>query len=270
MKQIYFLTTIFLCLVFLTRPVQAQERDTLVDVGGYKLHFHIIYGKGTPILFEAGGGDDGSVWQPLLGDIHKKLDATLITYDRAGFGKSGIDTSMTGIVREVQKLETGLKLLGFDKKYFLVAHSFGGCYSMVFAARNQRKIKGAVFIDINTPCFMTAQKTKEVQQSFSAQLPSLKKQQPGIYYSLLNYDISNEKMREAAPKVIMPFTVICSDHPPTQGADSVSWKSCQKSFALEQTNRKFTLATGSSHYIYKDNPGLVTKEIITLYQKVCR
>jgi len=270
MKGIYFITIIFLSLLFRGMPVHAQEIDTLVDVGGYRIHFHIINGKGTPILFESGGGDDASVWQILLSDIRKKVNAPLITYDRAGFGKSGLDTSNMGIVIEVKKLEDGLKILGYDKNYFLVAHSFGGCYSMVFAERNLHKIKGAVFIDINTPCFMTVQKTKEIQQSFSSQLPALKKERPGIYYSLLNYDISNQKMREAAPNISVPMTIISSDHPPTQGADSVSWKSCQKTFALEQTNRKFILASGTSHYVYKENPDLVTKEIFTLYQKVCK
>ncbi|HKG08352.1 MAG TPA: alpha/beta hydrolase [Pedobacter sp.] len=83
--------------------VQAQEIDTLIDVGGYKLHFHVIKGKGTPILFESGGGDDASIWNALLPNIHKKLGATLITYDRAGFGKSTIDTSGLIILTEVSQ-----------------------------------------------------------------------------------------------------------------------------------------------------------------------
>jgi hypothetical protein len=40
--------------------VKSQTIDTLIDVGGYRLHFNIITGKGVPILFESGGGDDGS------------------------------------------------------------------------------------------------------------------------------------------------------------------------------------------------------------------
>jgi hypothetical protein len=48
---------------------QCQTIDTLVDVG-YRLHFHIIKGKGMPILFEAGGGGDGiqrkiKTWHPI-------------------------------------------------------------------------------------------------------------------------------------------------------------------------------------------------------------
>jgi hypothetical protein len=61
----------------------AQTIDTSVDVGGHSLHFHIIKGKGTPILFEAGNGDEGSIGQPILDNIYQSTHATLITYDRA-------------------------------------------------------------------------------------------------------------------------------------------------------------------------------------------
>lgn len=37
----------------------SQTGDTLIDVGTHRLHFHIIKGKGLPIVFESGGGDDG-------------------------------------------------------------------------------------------------------------------------------------------------------------------------------------------------------------------
>lgn len=214
--------TVLLCFVCFTMTIQAQEIDTLVDVGGYKLHFHVIKGIGTPVIFESGGGDDGNVWQPLVADLHQKLNAPLITYDRAGFGKSGIDTS------------------GW-----------------------------AVFIDINTPCFMTEEKTREIQQSYGAQLPTFKKERPGVYFLLANYQITNQRMREAAPKVNMPIIVVASDHPPYRGADSLLWKNCLKSFVLKRKNRKYKLATNTSHYVFKENPELVLKEIVTLYQDVC-
>jgi len=40
--------------VFNCFSTQAQTLDTLIDVGGYQLHFVILKGKGIPILFEAG------------------------------------------------------------------------------------------------------------------------------------------------------------------------------------------------------------------------
>lgn len=124
-------------MIFLTRLVviflftavfikgQSQIIDTLISVGKYKLHFNIVKGKGVPILFESGAGNDASIWDNLLKPLHDSLGATLITYDREGFGKSELDTTDLNIITEIKGLEIALKKMGFVNKYFLVAHSFG-------------------------------------------------------------------------------------------------------------------------------------------------
>ena len=111
-------TVILLLLSFLKG--YAQTLDTLVNVGGYKLHFHIIKGHGTPILFDAGGGDDASAWNDILPQISEATGATLVAYDRAGFGKSTFDTTRHGLLNGVIGLETGLNKLGYDKEIILV------------------------------------------------------------------------------------------------------------------------------------------------------
>ena len=59
-------TAILYLIVYLTSiSLYGQRIDTLVDVGGYKLHFSIIKGNGTPILFEAGSGAWGSDWDTI-------------------------------------------------------------------------------------------------------------------------------------------------------------------------------------------------------------
>lgn len=127
MKQYIVLVSIFLS-VFLP-CAEAQTLDTLIDVGGYKLHFSITRGKGIPILFEAGGGDDASAWNGIIHPIAEITHATLITYDRIGFGKSGLDSNQHGIVKMIDGLETGLHKLGYWGNIMLVAHSQGAIYS---------------------------------------------------------------------------------------------------------------------------------------------
>jgi pimeloyl-ACP methyl ester carboxylesterase len=83
---------------------QSKGTDTIVDVGDARLHFRVIQGKGVPILFDAGGGDDGTVWDGILKPLAEITGTTLITYDRAGFGQSQIvetanDVSRHGILR---------------------------------------------------------------------------------------------------------------------------------------------------------------------------
>jgi pimeloyl-ACP methyl ester carboxylesterase len=126
-----FILVIFTFFVLMAHSGSCQPVDTLIDVGGYRLHFRIIKGSGMPILFEGGAGADVSIWDIILKPIADITHATLITYDRAGFGKSELDTSnhdlaKHGILQGIQGLETGLKKLGYDKNIMLVGHSYGG------------------------------------------------------------------------------------------------------------------------------------------------
>jgi pimeloyl-ACP methyl ester carboxylesterase len=246
--------------------VRSQTIDTLIDVGGYRLHFNITPGKGVPVLFESGGGDDGSVWNDLTKAVHDSIGATLITYDRAGTGKSEIDTAAVNILNEVKGLETALTKLGYANKLFLVAHSLGGSYAILYSSRNSKKVTGCVFIDINLPCFMTKQKVKETRDSYANMMDMLKREKIGVYYLLKNYENTNDLMRATKFPSNIPSTIIGSDFPPFKGVDSIKWKSCLKSFGM-LPNHRYVLGKNTGHYVFKDNPPLVVDEIIRLYRK---
>lgn len=71
MKKQSFIVSLFFVLSFITANSQSKIIDTLVDVGKHRIHFKIVKGKGTPILFDAGGGNDGSVWNSILKPLPK-------------------------------------------------------------------------------------------------------------------------------------------------------------------------------------------------------
>ncbi len=251
---------------------QAQNIDTLIDVGGHKLHFNILKGKGVPILFESGNGDDATVWKDLLKSIHDSTGATLITYDRAGLGLSGIDTLKINISNEVKSLEIGLHKLGFSKNIFVVSHSFGSYYSTLFTLKNRKKVKGIVFIDVLTPCFFTKQRARETKESISNDdWLMIKKEAIGLYYVLNNletiYDYTKDK--QIPPNI--PLTIIGADIPPqiVKETERDEWKNCLKVFG-ELQNHSYILAKNCGHKVWKDNPALVTNEITKLYRKVTK
>src|SRR5258708_7418913 len=127
----------FLFLMPVTAVSQARPVDRTTVANGKKLHFQIVDGKKDDIiLFESGGWDDSSVWRDLLAPIAKATGATLIAYDRAGFGSSEVDPQHHGLMSDVERLERGLRDLGYDGHYTLVAHSLGGFYATFFASRH--------------------------------------------------------------------------------------------------------------------------------------
>jgi hypothetical protein len=252
---------------------QSQSLDTLVNVGNHQLHFKIIKGKGTPILFESGNGEDGSVWEPLLQDIHKATGATLITYDRAGLGKSGIDTTKISFKREIKNLKKALKKIGYKKDYFLVAHSFGSFYASEFSQRIKGKITGAVFIDVATPCMTTKEWASKYKKELSAEVwVMLKKHREGLYYVLQNFPNIADYMSTRYISNDIPLTLIVAENLPNENTlkteeDKINWVKCLKEFG-NLPNHKYVLAKNTDHKVWEKEPKMVIEEITRLYLKV--
>ncbi|MEM6800569.1 MAG: alpha/beta hydrolase [Bacteroidota bacterium] len=268
---------LFLILILLNQQKgNAQVLDTLVNLGSHKLHVKILKGAGTPILFEAGNGDDGSVWEALLAEIHKATGATLITYDRAGLGKSEIDTTNISFKGEIQDITTALQKLGYREDFFLVAHSFGGFYASEFARRNKGKIAGAVFLDVATPCGLSVERASSIKDFISAENWKLiKEYKVGLYYVLQKFpEIAAYMSKRYIPDSI-PLTVIAAEiRTPTKGIgetekDMLHMTNCLKALG-NSPNHTYVLARGSEHKVWEKRPELVIEEIVSLYKQTAK
>lgn len=247
---------------------KGETIDTMINVGSHDLHFRITGGEGLPILFESGGGNDASAWEHLLEPLYDSLGATLITYDRAGFGTSGIDTNRINLLTEVADLHAALAMLGFGEEVMLVAHSLGGSYAMIYAAHYPENVKASVFIDITLPCFFNEQRTEEAIAEMAAYgIENIKAEKPGFYYIFTNYAHTNQVVRETAYPASIPTTIIAAGIPPKAlEEDNLAWKACQEEFGNLPRHR-FVLAENTSHNVHQDNPALVIEEIIKAYPK---
>ncbi|MEL6636250.1 MAG: alpha/beta hydrolase [Bacteroidota bacterium] len=252
-----------------TAPPPFQLVDTLVDLDTHPLHFSLVPGRGMPILFESGGGSDASVWRDLLAPLYDSLAAPLITYDRAGFGQSGIDTNTISIDREIEDLDRALRRLSYDGALLVVNHSLGGVYTHLLADRHPERLDGAVFIDASIPCYETearTQRTIDYMASFG--IENIKAQSPGFLYIFQNYRDFNRQLRAATYPAGTATTVIGADRPPTStGPDSLAWKACQMAFG-QQPGHRFVLAENSGHQVFREQPQLVIDEIVRLYRQL--
>lgn len=265
--KVLFAATVTLA-IFFSPDAHSQTVDTLINVGTHRLHFTITPGIGTPIIFEPGAGNDGSVWSELCELLQQRIDAPLITYDRAGFGTSEIDTNRINITREVDDLQAGLKQLNFDSDYFFVAHSLGGNYAMKFISNAPERVKGAVFIDVVSPYFMTAERATRTKQLFSDSLASIKRESIGFYHLVLNYEHTSEVMRAVSTSIKTPLTIIASGKTPFEGNDRKLFLDGLKKFAKDGKNRRYVLVEHAEHYVFYDEPSLVVDEIVKLYHQV--
>jgi alpha/beta hydrolase fold/Tetratricopeptide repeat len=245
MKKIFLVLLAFLG-VFLN-VTKGQVIDTLINIGGYNLHLTIIPGKGIPILFESGGGNDATIWKSIIQPIAEVTGATIITYDRPGLGKSTIDSTHIGFENDMKELEAALIKLGYQKRIMLVSHSLGGFYNTMYASRHPKEVKAIVFIDANHPCFFSEDQLNKMKAS-------------------QNYRNMVETVRKNPVPSQIPVVDIVSERTLFEGSpDADRWKTCHAEFVSVSPNRKAIIAYETGHYVFLANRQLVINAIVTLY-----
>lgn len=128
----------------------AYPEDTethLIDVGAYHLFFRVLRGGDPVILLEAGGGMDSNCYADLAPRLHEETGATVVAYDRAGFGGSDLPDLPCDMREESQSLWRALGILGLDHDVVLVGWSYGGWMSRLHANDHPDQVAGVVFLD---------------------------------------------------------------------------------------------------------------------------
>lgn len=255
----------------------SQDLDTLVDVGDHKLHFTIWEGEGIPILFEAGGGNDATIWSHLIEPLRSITGTTLITYDRPGMGKSEVNPHLPEdkkglITNAINDLEKGLSALGYREEILLVSHSYGGFSSALYSARNPDLVKGIVLIDTNLPTTFTDAYLKKFEGLYTPSfLDTIKSISLGAYYESIAIYETTKIMRGIEFPAHIPIIDIVAENPPNQFNDSVDVIHRQvthRQFVKEAANRRLITAYECEHFLFFQNPALVIQSIVQLYGQV--
>ena len=122
--------------------ISTPGTERMVDVGGRKLHC-CVYGSGSPtVVLVSALGAPQAYWNPVIPDLAAKT--TVVTYDRAGVGKSEINGLPAHGERSARDLHALLVTLAVPKPYLLVGHSFGGFVARLFASMYPEDMAGLI------------------------------------------------------------------------------------------------------------------------------
>lgn len=256
------------CFFFLIGLINSYGQvDTLLDIGSHKLHIKILKGKGDPILFESGGALDARQWDSISNVLYKRLNATIITYDRQGFGKSGLDTSKYTILNEVKGLETAIKKLGYaNKNILLVCHSLGAFYSSLYAFRHPDLVKGIVMLDPRLPSLADMRFARSIFAQIKRS--DFRQEDIGLYYVLARMEKNSDFMREKnIPSHIPILGVMAEQGPFDDKEENDRFQSDLRYLIEKRTEAYLAYAQGSSHNIPHDKPEMVISEISNFYSK---
>lgn len=134
---------------------QTEPLDTMVSVGDHSLH--LVIRRGTlpvTIVLEAGGGSDLGGWHGVPALLAREAGATVVAYDRAGFGRSGLGAPEMTPGQEVANLYRALRAVAVPEKTIHVGHSYGGLLTLLAAARFPDRVQGVVLVDAMNPRFV--------------------------------------------------------------------------------------------------------------------
>jgi pimeloyl-ACP methyl ester carboxylesterase len=155
MKPANRLTLIFVCLCVAASGGchraggTPQERYLDVDAGGHCLHMLVVGEAGPVVVLESGWPGCGLGWDRVRGPVSQF--ARVVTYDRAGTGKSETGPSPRHAEQIASELHTALQNAGLDPPYILVGQSLGGPYVRVFAKMYPQEVCGMVLVDPTQP-----------------------------------------------------------------------------------------------------------------------
>lgn len=146
--------------------MEIKELNT-VDIGSTKLSYR-LFGerKDNIVVIENALGSCSSEWWHIAEAISEQ--AIVLTYDRAGYGKSSLSQLSRTPRNIAEELHNLLDKLNIVENITIVGHSQGGLYAQQFARIYPNMVRGLVLIDplsAKDNCFSTLLTKKEFAQS---------------------------------------------------------------------------------------------------------
>jgi pimeloyl-ACP methyl ester carboxylesterase len=234
--------------------ISTPKTEKMVDVGGRKLHA-CFYGEGAPaVILVSGFGAPQSYWNPVIPDLAAKT--TVVTFDRAGIGKSEIRDLPTHGLQSAKDLHGLLEKMNIPKPYILIGHSYGGDVVRLFASLYPGDMGGMILEDAQHEDILDEQrkilkgKDREILEEMAARFPH-----PENPITEGDYrDITHEQLKNNKRLPDIPFVVLIagdrSQHMPPVFSEEAQEKIAE--LGVELQKKLVSLIPGGKHIIVEE------------------
>lgn len=224
-----------------------------------------IQGQGLPVVvLESGGGDGIASWTGLSERLAEKT--TVFSYQRSRRGGELRTGSQVA-----EELLSTLRLKGLPPPYILVGHSIGGPFVLSFAQRYPDLVAGLVLVDGRPPGFKAA---CEAAGGNKCDVPSwmLMLEEPWVRAEVQALPATYAELGDLARVPAVPTVVISATEPPplSNAAFMQAWLAQQRLTAQRLPMGRYVQAEGSGHYVHREQPDLVAREILALVRAATR
>jgi len=234
--------------------------DTLIGADGQKLHVRILTGRLPAIVLESGGGADASEWATLSPQLAATTGSAVVSYDRAGFGRSELPAKPYDVRRELAGLHAALEHLHLASSVLIVGHSYGGLLAQVYAHQYPTTVRGLVLVDPNTVAFVDAvggPSSPLLAVTFDTGRPLSKVERAGKR-QVDAFPQTLSIARRSPLSSTLPITVITAGNPfwPTDSANR-AWRTAHDELVRAGSGRQLVVATSAGHQIPSARPDLI-------------
>ncbi len=251
--------------VYATDVVRAAPVDTLVDVGGHRLHVRVYRGTApVTVLFEAGGAADLESWNGVPERLAAGTEATIVEYDRAGLGQSDLGPGDLAPRDEVDGIRTALRGLEAPERTIIVAHSYGAMLALDHAARYPEHVMALVLVDPMNPRFVA-----EVGDWLYSTMPDIAEPQTNREHAIVRMASTmaalSETLRAVEPTLEVPMTII-SAGTEWWGVEEIddAWRRSHEAMAAASLARERIVSEGSGHDIPGEDPQTIVSTVRAL------
>jgi pimeloyl-ACP methyl ester carboxylesterase len=248
--------------------ISSHSVDVAVD--GHQM-FLKIAGHGEPVIvLEAGSASDSDSWrsvQPRLAAV-----STVISYDRAGLGRSQPGAPPRTAKQIAADLDAVLRGTGLRPPYVLVTHSLGALYSREFAYLYPTEVAGMVLVEPAPPAFYGWFQHRS-PDAWKDLMADAVKSSTGAKQELDSLNASIDEVQRAWPLPRVPTYILVATRrqPPLKDAEGLRvWVGMQKRLCQRLADCVLVEDSHSGHNMPTDDPKLIVKSVKKVLARINR
>ena len=236
------------CAALGTGRSNAEPMDVrTAQIDGHRVAYRVL-GHDRPVLVLISGlGDGMASFKGVAPDLAK--NATVIVYDRAGYGRSEVVTKPRDATAVDRELTGVLKASGVAGPYVVVGHSSGGLYAEYFAVHHPEEVAGLILEESRPADF--SQRCLAAKLAMCGPPPAL------VRFLPKGAQAEAEALDETAAEVgvtrqsAVPVLVLSRPIPKDANGFDALWSTAQDDLAVRYAARHLTAPAGG-HYIHVD------------------
>lgn len=239
------------------------SRESMVDLGGYRIHVSESGSAAPTVVFESGLGEDVATWNDVAPQVARF--AKTFVYDRPGLGKSDPSPHPRTIEQMAAELRLLLQAAKVPPPFVLVGHSLGGPIVLAFAHTYPTEVAALVLVDPESGQLDELLRSRMTPADWAAHQKAVQDALPGmpppVRAEMKAYYDSSRSVDESFPLPGVPVILLTG----TKKNPEFPGNPLEQDLKLQLHNEllakipggKHVLVPNSRHYIQNDAPNIV-------------